>query len=250
MINSEYYNIEKNELNHWWYKFLHYLVYSKIIKYKQDKHIKILDAGCGTGGLMLFLQSKGFNNIFGVELSDLACNICKERNLNVIKSNITDIHNDFQFNNTDIIICNDILYFLNKNEQKNIIQNLGNILNKDGLIIINLPAFKSFRGIHDLSVSISERFTKKSFFKSFNCSGFLCAEVFYNYFLISALIFIKRYFQRCKMLINKNFKIKSDLKPIPDFLNNFLFQINKFENSYIRIKPFGSSLFIVLLKKD
>lgn len=246
MIISEYSNIANNELTHWWYKSLHNMVYNKIRKYKPDKNIKILDAGCGTGGLLFFLQKKGYFNISGVELSEEAIKICKERNLNIIKVDIKNIHTYFIDNPVDVLICNDVLYFLNKNEQNEIILNFRKILKKDGIIIINLPAFKAFRGIHDLSVGIKERFTKKTFFSSFNCSGYICSEIYYCYFLASPMVFIFRYIQRCRITFVKNIKINSDLRKLPGFFNNILYHINKLENFYIKYRPFGSSLFIIL----
>ena len=162
MINNieEYIKMSVFERNHWWYKTLRYSIYKVILdSFNKNKNISILDAGCGTGGTLLYLNNKGYHNIYGFDISNYAVEICKKRKLNVFHEDIRNIDKYFNADSIDIIICSDILYFLNFDEIKKVLQHFFTILKNNGIVIINLPALKIFRGTHDIAVGIKCRFS-------------------------------------------------------------------------------------------
>ena len=93
MLNrqQEYQKMSVVESNHWWYKTLHKLVLESLFEYIPDKDSNILDAGCGSGGLITFLNSNKYKNIKGFDLSDDAVSLSKEKKLNVVHGDINDI---------------------------------------------------------------------------------------------------------------------------------------------------------------
>lgn len=50
---KEYIKMAKAERNHWWYRNLHYLVLDTIKNRFSRRDIAIIDAGCGTGGVIV-----------------------------------------------------------------------------------------------------------------------------------------------------------------------------------------------------
>ncbi|MBC7485477.1 MAG: methyltransferase domain-containing protein, partial [Cytophagaceae bacterium] len=66
---EEYEKMDLAEKELWWYKVLHEQTLSVIEKNHNTKEITILDAACGTGGLIHYLQHNGFENIKGFDLS-------------------------------------------------------------------------------------------------------------------------------------------------------------------------------------
>lgn len=70
MIGKQYeYNAMATcEKEMWWFKCLHEITLEKIEKLS-CKEAKILDAGCGTGGMLTYLHNDGFTNITGFDLS-------------------------------------------------------------------------------------------------------------------------------------------------------------------------------------
>ena len=81
-----------------------------------DKNIRILDIGCGYGGLLLLLQKSGYKNTEGIDISEEQVKIAKELGLKNIKQ--TDMVAYLESNNDefDVIIGIDIIEHFNKPE--------------------------------------------------------------------------------------------------------------------------------------
>lgn len=244
----EYEKMAEAEEKLWWYKSLHNLVLKNIRRNFEAEDIKILDAGCGTGGLLDFLKSNNFNNLEGFDICEYAVNHCKARDLNVIQGNIIKTDKIKESNSYNVIVSNDTFYFFSSTEErKDILNQFYNVLKKDGIVILNLPSLKAFRGTHDIAVGCPERFDIDQIKKMIDISKFSIQTMLFWPFLLSPIIFMVRFLQRIK-LNNKQEKIESDVKMPSKFVNDILYKIVEFENKYLGKKPFGSSIFLVLKK--
>ena len=243
---DEYSKMAKAEEEYWWYQSLHFLVFKYIIKNFSSKSIEILDAGCGTGGLIKYLKNKGYNNIRGFDLSDDAISYAKDKGINIRKGNMNDILNIYPHQKFDLIISNDNFYHLNEAQKIVYLKNMNLLLNDKGLIFMNLPAFNVFKGNSDLCYGINERYSIKSFNVIVNKTNNLNL-IDYRYwpFLSTPFVFIIRLFQRLR-----NYKfLKSDIYEINKNLNQIFFFFQKLEFFLnTRFIYFGSSLFVLLKK--
>jgi SAM-dependent methyltransferase len=252
LINeNEYRKMHEAETSLWWYKILHEKVFSVIAKSSQSTDIQILDAGCGTGGMLSFLQKKGHKNIKGFDYSPEAVAFCQTKNLNVIYADITNLVEKFE-EKYDIIICNDVLYQFDNEAIAKILFNLFSRLKPTGLLITNNQAFDIFSGIHDIAVGAKQRFTISKFNKilSKNSSNFQIKQNFYWSFFLTPLILSIRIYQKIKIklgLVDLQ-NVESDVEIPSDFINNFLYKIVKLEEKLLKKPPFGSSLFLVFEK--
>lgn len=252
LINyDEYRMMYEAEEKLWWYRILHEKVLKEIqIKFQENKQIKILDAGCGTGGLMSFLIKHGYKNIQGFDYSADAVSFCKERNLNVQQTDITNFDNVFSKESFDIIVNDDVVYQFDNSTITNVFLTFQSILKSDGIIITNNNAFNIFYGTHDIAVGGKQRFRLSDFKKNF--STLQLKIVYYSYWslILSPLILLVRFTQQVQLKLNlidlKN--IKSDVTVPSNFVNNFFYKVVKFEESIFRKGIFGSSLFMVLKK--
>ncbi len=243
---NEYIKMASVEEQLWWYKSLHTLVYSQISNAFSENSIKIVDAGCGTGGMLKFLEKKNYKNIEGFDISIDAVEICKNLPFKVYFDSIVNISSHYKPQSVDVFISNDTFYFINETERKTLINDFYNLLRPNGLIILNLPALKAFRGIHDISVGVNYRFSKKDIKKMVDISKFKIERATYWPFFLSPIIFTSRLIQRIKLKTNKNIKIESDIDLPSKRMNDLLFKLTQTENNIFRKKPFGSSLFLVL----
>ena len=248
MVEEEFDAIAHHEQKHWWYKSLHHMVLDTLRKHQLPKNGAILDAGCGTGGLLQILEKQGYTNVHGFDISEKAIGYCYQKKLNVVKGDLLHINQLYLHHSQEAIVCNDVLYFLTVIEQISLMNQMFDLLKPNGLVIINYPAIKWFSGWHDKQVGIEERTSIKQFAKLINPRKFEIREMKYWPFLLSPLIWLIRFLQKALLKSKVENKRKSDLKTEPFLLNTLCYGITLLENRVIPQKPFGSSLFIVLKK--
>jgi 2-polyprenyl-3-methyl-5-hydroxy-6-metoxy-1,4-benzoquinol methylase len=248
MKKNAYAEMYAVEHSHWWYVGLHSLVLLLIKKFYSQQKLKILDAGCGTGGLLSILKQAG-HDVAGLDFSDDAVFFCHERGLaDVIKADINDWTPGA--NSYDVIISMDVLCHEWVHDETKVLRSFIKGLNQNGLVMLNYPAFPALSRHHDEVVMIRERYTKKSLAPILENAGL--TPVLISYRLAHAyLILTFLHFWGSK---KKNGPEKSDIAVIPPrMINHVLIAINKFENWLIAQGcsiPFGSSLFVVAKKAN
>lgn len=243
----EYEAMARCEEDLWWYKCLHELTLNKIEQHF-GKKAAILDAGCGTGGLLHFLQKNGYENITGFDVSPDAVRFAKSKyQLNVSHLNLLDSANAYAANSFDVIVSHDVLYFFETKEQL-ALANLLALLKPGGMLLMNLPCGAAFKGTHDVAVGIKTRYTKQRIQKIVEGENLNITEMKRWPFLLSPVIFSVRLLQRIKMMLIKPKQYKSDVNIPPALLNNFFYKLTTFENKALNVKPWGSSIFITMCK--
>jgi len=199
---------------------------------------------------MIFLIKHGYKNIQGFDYSEDAVSFCKERNLNVSQTDITNFEGVFEEGNFDVIVNDDVVYQFDNATIINIFITFQSILKSDGIIITNNNAFNIFFGTHDIAVGGKQRFRLSDFEKIFSNSQLKI--VYYSYWslILSPLILLVRLIQQVQLKLNFKYlkNIKSDVSVPSNFVNNFFYKVVKFEESLFRKGIFGSSLFMVLKK--
>ncbi len=113
---------------------------------------KVLDLGCGQGSDALFLVKNNFL-VTAIDSSDVAINQIKIKkdefkldNLELICGDISDF--DIKKNKYQVIICRNVLNFLDKDKALKILNNLQNNIQKGSYIIVEIftkndPSFVS-----------------------------------------------------------------------------------------------------------
>ncbi|HZV70249.1 MAG TPA: class I SAM-dependent methyltransferase [Saprospiraceae bacterium] len=139
----------------------------------QDKDV--LEIGSSTGEFLFHCRNQGAKNVEGVEISQYASKIAREKyNLNIICSTFENFNPGKKF---DAIFMFHVIEHV-KNPQE-VIQKCKSFLNKDGVLVMETPSWKSFESnfYHDqwvgwsvpfhtfiFSPSCLEKLTKRSGF--------------------------------------------------------------------------------------
>jgi len=246
----EYQRMYEVERALWWYQVLHGKVLNQIQKHfgANNRNIRILDAACGTGGLLSFLRDTGYANLTGFDYSQHAIDFSGERNLNVSFGDLKDVE-AFQPGETfDVISCNDALYFLSDQEIVLALSAFKKKLSRNGLVIINIHAFEAFSGTHDIAVGSFRRFELSQFKHYAKDAGFSIKHNTYWPFALSLPILAVRQWQNYQIQKRKIDvrHLDSDVKFPGEIVNSLLKAITKTEQFLIPQAPFGSSLFMTM----
>ena len=247
MISSphEYKKMYDVEDFHWWYVCLRRRIISEIILYYGNNlNINILDAGCGTGGLIKELLSRGYKNVEGFDLSVHAVNYCKLRGLNVIRADVENIEKKYLDQQYDVIVFADVLYFFCENDWRRIADKMNTLLTPRGIVIMNLPAFKAFSGSHDIAVGISRRFEKRDIKKIFSLNRYKILNIIYWPFFLSPMIYLVRKLQKIMMKIFGYNKANSDIELPVSFVNKILLWLACLDRIGCYRPNIGSSMLI------
>lgn len=102
----------------------------KYIQKKKSKFNNILDVGCFTGDLLVSLE--GNYHKYGIEMSESAANVAKDRGIEIIGKNLYQIKTSLLF---DVIVSSDVIeHTINP---KVFIVKLMSLLNENGELIIS-----------------------------------------------------------------------------------------------------------------
>lgn len=233
----------------WWYRCLHAQVARVIETHPHGRNAAVVDAGCGTGGLLLSLRQLGFTKLSGYDVSPEAVRTCRERGLEVALQDLRGIGNVVEPGSADVIVSNDTLCYFDHVEQEAISRNLSDALAPGGLLVLNLPALAAFRGIHDLAVGIGSRFSKADVRRLMPGDLFELVEQRFWPLLLSPLIYVARLRQRRRLRKNPALEPRSDVVLPPAPLNGLFGLVTRIELMLPPVAPFASSLFLVGRKR-
>ena len=211
--------------------------------------VLILDAACGTGGFIHYLQRNGFQHIKGFDLSPEAVKRSRQKtNLDIALLDLNEVLIHYPTQSFDVVVCHDALYFVQDVDFPNVLNSLCKLLKPSGQLIINLPAGNLFRGMHDRTVGIQKRWSYKRFEKMLKLSSVNYTSIeHWNWpFLLSPLILMIRLLQRLKLMIFPHAAVKSDVGLPSLVLNHIFYKLTKWERYLPFKRRFGSSLFIVI----
>tara|TARA_B100002019_G_scaffold292262_1_gene314846 strand:- start:1372 stop:2091 length:720 start_codon:yes stop_codon:yes gene_type:complete len=234
---SEPIPLERN-LNWWWYKLKNGYLNHILKKYSPtDIGLNILEIGPGRGNNFSVLKNFGNLSVLEVEEHFIEQLI---QNQQITADRIFRKFNDISIKNKfDIIIALDVLEHIEDTES--FIENIFNVLNIDGLLIISVPAYKSLWSDHDIDLKHIKRYNWKLLNEEISPFFNIKKRYGMNYLLLPL-----RYIQI------KLFKNLSSTQENSKFLNLLFLIISKFEVFALsfNINPkFGLSLFTVAQKK-
>jgi len=119
-------------------KIHYYSVYKQYLP--QDKKVKILDIGCGTGYFLYFLSQNGYKNIQGIDISPQMISIC-QANFPFIQTENIDAHAYLKNKESfyDVIVTNDVLEHIPKTMTIDLLSLFYKSLSMKGKLFIKVP---------------------------------------------------------------------------------------------------------------
>lgn len=235
------------EKRHWWWEGRRQLIIKFIPK---EKHLKVLDVGCGTGETLSFIKKERPTSIlYGIDEQPLAVSYTKSRDHTKVRV-AEALKLPFKNNYFDVLLYLDVLEHI-KDHKKALIEGK-RVLKKGGVMIITVPSLPFIMSDFDHNQGHYRRYRTDDFYKLEKSTGLKL--VFINYFnIIFAIpIILIRLIGRYKLFAfmsnydrGFNYEIAFNQN-----INKFLKLLFLFEISYIKkIKyPIGISLVSVFEK--
>ena len=218
METDEYRKMFELEENFWWYRGMR-----RITERILDRHfpeaaaVSILDAGCGTGGMLKALRPYSRMLPIGLDISTEAIKYLKWRGEPlVLRASVTQV--PFRVASFDLITCFDVLYQLSPGEDRFAFNEFYRVLKPGGKIYVRLPAYQWMAGAHDRFVKTAHRYTRTELIAGLQNAKFRVLQASYaNFFLFPFLASKRLVLEKFGLLVNS-----SDLRPMPRFIDRLL----------------------------
>jgi SAM-dependent methyltransferase len=250
MDRPEYQRHFELERDFWWFKSRRAAAF-RILKRglkSAGRPSRILDGGCGTGINLTELEKLGPS--FGCDLASEAMAFCRRRGLTRLAQ--ADVrHLPFSTGSFDAVTLFDVLYHKDIPDDVEVLGEVRRVLKDCGLFLMTDSAFEILRGPHDEAMQGLRRYDKKMLRRKLEEAGFEVVRLSYFFMTTFPAIYLKRRLERRRAARNPETVPKSDLKPVPRWLNCILTGVLKIETAWVsrRNLPVGSSIIALARKK-
>jgi SAM-dependent methyltransferase len=160
MNEDEYVKLADVEDRMWYFRSLHKHVARELARRNVPENAAVLDAGCGTGGMILRLreQRPGWR-WSGIDFMPLACELARKRcgpGTDIRQASITAL--PFANESFDVVVSADVICQVV--DAKVAVQEFFRVLKPGGIVLINVPAYMWMWSYHDDSCQTKHRYTR------------------------------------------------------------------------------------------
>jgi SAM-dependent methyltransferase len=233
------------EDNLWWYVGMRRIAYNLLSRHLNDNAgpLRVLDAGCGTGGSLRLLER--FGRVTAFDFARMAAEMYLTRQRGRILVASTDAI-PFADESFDLVTSFDVICQLPFPGDEAALRELGRVLRPGGILFVRTPAYQSLYGPHDVTLHTHHRYSTTEMAKKMERSGLQVVETTYaNTFLLPVAVA-----RRMWAKFRGKAAGESDVRPVPKPLNTALTGILGAEAMLVEHTrlPFGLSV-IALARK-
>jgi SAM-dependent methyltransferase len=218
---AEYALMDAVEDGMWWYRAIHARVLDALARYPGPPGGPVLDAGCGTGGMLRHLAGEGARTLVGLEYNrEAAARARTKSGAAVVAGTLNAL--PFPDGAFAAAVSLDVLSH-RAVEPDRALAELRRVLMPGGILVLNLPAFEWLRSAHDIRVHNARRFTAPEAREMLRVAGFGTVDARYWNALLLPLMVLQR-----KVLVRKD-DAASDVAPFPPWLDAMLHGVTGLE---------------------
>jgi len=250
MEKAEYQKHYELERDFWWFKSRRAAAFRILRRWFQPASFpaRILDGGCGTGINLTELDR--FGRACGCDLAAEALSFCRQRGLTrLARADVGRL--PFRRESFDLVTLFDVLYHQEIPDDVAVMGEVRRVLKEGGLFLMTDSALEILRGPHDEAMQGLRRYNKKILRAKLEGAGFEIVRLSYFFMTTFPIILFKRRLEKRRSARNPGAVPRSDLAPVPGWLNRVLYGVLRLEAAWAarRDLPIGSSIIALARKK-
>lgn len=167
----EYRKLAEVEDAMWYFRALHSHVERELASALGEGNATVLDAGCGTGGLIRRLAPRRPNwRWTGADIEPIACALAKERATTgkICEASVTAL--PFAAESFDAVVSADVLYHVDDDAAA--LRQFFRVLRPGGVVVINVAAYRWLWSYHDVAVHSRRRYSRGEMLAKLRVAGF------------------------------------------------------------------------------
>ena len=239
MQTEDYEYLYELEESFWWFagmRAITRVLLDPVCPMNQDR--VILDAGCGTGGNLAWLQRYARNGqVYGIDVSKDALGFCRQRGYQRLAcASVTALpFNDDHF---DLVTSFDVLVQLpGVGADELAVQEVYRVLRPGGIALVRVAAYEWLRSGHDKALATQRRYALGTLSTLLKQVGFIILRATYANGLLLPLAAFHRLVLKPVGLVHRGSDVKP-LAPSLGWLNATLRNVLKAEAQLLRSRQF------------
>jgi SAM-dependent methyltransferase len=243
MEPAEYDRMDAVEDRMWWYRAAHANLLDAMLMSTPPPLSPVLDAGCGTGGLLRRLAAAAPDRLhIGIDIFERAAAKARDKSGCMVAAGSAD-RLPFRDNLFGTIFSVDVICHRNVEPSQALAEAMRCLL-PGGSLIVNVPAYQWMASFHDREVHNARRFERAGLARLLTAAGFSSVKTAYWNSVLFPLMVLRR-----KLLASG--RTQSDVAEFSPLSDRFFGGIMAAERKGLRLGlryPFGGSLLAIATK--
>jgi len=239
MEPGEYVLMDQAEGSMWWYRALH----ARLRDSLRETRGRVLDAGCGTGGLLAVLADVPGIDLYGVEYDHAAASRAAAKSgASITCGSINAL--PFADGVFAAAVSADVLCHAAVDPSV-ALQELRRVLRPGGRLVLNMPAYDWLMSAHDHQVHNARRTTAGALARQLVQAGFHRVRTRYWNTLLLPLMIMQRKVLSRRRHDGKDGETVSDVAAFPPFVDATFHALTEFERCLRLPMPAGGSVLAI-----